>query len=251
MSTSPIEDKVLIEKFLSGFLSQEEELLFLDRKKDETFNNELEEAIIYQLGRQQLKEKLKNISTSQKNLILVKPIYRYSKIAMAIAAIAIILFSINLFFKTDQFSLNTEQLYTDYYEPYPNIYSTKGISEDRMSTIDEAMQLYDAERYATAVSSFAKITQESKTNNNVTFYYGQSLLANRDYQTAKVELKKISAGHPLYNEAQWYLGLIYLKQDSLEKTRRIYKGLLSSVGVIKQKRITELLKQIENINNHD
>ncbi len=245
MSTSPISDELLIDKFLSDTLSAEERLLFIERKETETFKVMLEEAVIRQLGRQQLKEKLKNISISQREKTPVRRFNKYYKIFIATAAIAILLFSVSIFLEIGNTVIDIDQLYKNYYEPYPNVYSSKSSNKDSITTLDKALQLYDEESYANAISTFEKIISESKTNDNITFYYAQSLLANNRFQAAQVEFRKITEKHLFYNEAQWYLGLIFLKQDSLEKTRHVYKELLPLVGAIKQRKITELLKQTE------
>lgn len=245
MSTSPISDTELIGKFLNKKLSKEEELLFLERKNDESFHLQLEETMVSQIGRQQLKSKLARIGsfndTSQTSRLLPN-IY---KIFIATAAIVTIVFAINRLFIFNRDSLSNDQLFEAYFEVYPNIYSTKGLGDIRSKPLENAFKLYDAEQYRDAVSAFAKAEKEILSNNTTSFYYGQSLIAIGDTEKAKIELEKISIENPLYNEAQWYIALAYLKEDNVDQVIKFLSNPELRFGNEKARKIKDILAKIE------
>ncbi len=238
---SSLSDELLIDKFLSATLSAEEEALFINRKEDETFNVKLEEAIVRQLGRQQLKGKLKEIGASQKPIISLNIKNKYKSLT-AIAAMLILLVSIAYLLSDN--TLTNDELFNLYYEPYLNVYAVKGDDSDNKTMLDDALQLYDAERYEEAVSAFAKIIVDHKNDNSVLFYYGQALLAIGNTSASQNQFLQIGEEYPLYMDAQWYIGLIYLKSNNTSDARTVYKNIYNKVGAKKQKQIKRILKEI-------
>ena len=240
MSIKQNSDRELIHKFLNNTLSMDEKKAFALRQQNAQFSDLLAEIIVQQKGRTELKHKLKAIGQQKHKTIRIrKNIIRFSVASSAVAAILIIaLFP----FKVEDAS----DLFEDHFEPFPNVYLTKGESETKSPLLEEAIQFYDAEAYDEAVLKFKKLN-ENELKSYVRLYYGISLLAVDDIETSKQTLNHLDANDPAYAEGQWYLGLAYLKQDSTNKAKQTLKNAMHLFGKTKQERIKKLTTKINKV----
>jgi len=239
MSTNPISDKELIEKFLRGELLEEEKFLFDSRKEDDSFLNLLETAVIAYKGRLALKERLQHIGeelSNEKSTPKRTSLYWIS----GIAAVLMLFFSV-YFFSNQQ--LSSGELFGNYFAPYPNAYTVKGTTADK-NLSKKALNYYDATKYQLAIETFEKIAAQRNLNSSEHFYYGISLLAMHKLEKAKTQFKKVTSQHPLYNEAQWYTSLSLIKQDSLAKAKTLLNNTRLQFSNSRKKNVQKLLAEL-------
>lgn len=235
-----ISDKILIDKFLSKTLLEEEKVLFEQRKNDEAFLALLEEAVIAYKGRLALKTQLQQIGNDLKTehtTTSKKPIFWISGIAASI----LLFFAIQFFLTRDTASTT---LFDTYFEVYPNIYTTKGTSSSDTET-KKAFVLYDNEKYTEAVTAFKNIASNKKLSSSECFYYGISALTIGETENAKMQFKNVSKAHPLYNEALWYTGLALIKQDSLVKAKTLLSSKELNSSTYRNNKLKKLLNELK------
>ncbi|WP_420571161.1 hypothetical protein [Kordia sp.] len=239
MNSNTISDKELIEKFLRDELREEEKRIFDTRKKDEAFMILLEEAVISYKGRLTLKQNLQNISENVNSK--TKKNNRNSNVWISRIAASLVLFFSIYFLLNKQSS--SEELFSNYFEPYPNIYTQKGGFEAE-SLSKKAFNFYDATQYKLAIETFNKIASERALRSPEHFYFGISLLSTQKPEAAKVQFKKVAVVHPFYNESQWYIALALIKQDSLSKAKTLLNNSKSKFSTTRKKEVQNLLDQL-------
>lgn len=241
MSTKQNSDKELIYKFLNNTLNEDEKKEFVSKQQNVQFSELLARIIVEQKGRIELKNTLKTISKQHlKTKSTKKRIIRFSIASSAVAAILITaLFVFNVHDSAD--------LFQDNFEPFPNVYAAKGSHNHENSKLKAALQLYDAEAYEEAILKFEQLNGND-LKGYVRLYYGISLLAVNEIEASKQTLNLLGHDDSVYNEGQWYLGLAYLKQDSLNKAKTIFINTKDSFGKSKKDQIEVLLEEINKIN---
>ena len=109
-----------------------------------------------------------------------------------------------------------EDLFHQYFEPYPDLISNRTTSDG-----SDAMFYYSSGKFAPAIASFDK---KEVLNDHEKFYQGISYLAiDKTDQAKKVFSDLLITDRAPY--AKWYLSLCYLKEHNHEKTIRSLQGI--------------------------
>jgi hypothetical protein len=231
-------DYELIEKQLLGTLNNEESLLFEDRMKDLLF---AEEFRLYQnirkasvdIGRSEIREEFviwDQEETVGKKINLNR--WRWMKIA----ATLLLLISMGILVTYLSSSKSPQQLYLEYYQPYPNLIDPlqKGEFEKNASL----SQLYEMADYSQAEKMAPRDSLEA-------FYLALSHLSMNQFETAITELKPIAdnASHRFQKAAQWYLALAYLQTEP-EKSLAVLSSISQSDNHDFSKSAGDLLKKL-------
>ncbi|MTI22669.1 hypothetical protein E1176_16675 [Fulvivirga sp. RKSG066] len=199
-----------VDRYLRGDMSREERAEFEaqieknpELKELHEFTRDTQAALeINELGA--LKQQLQQTEDR-----LRKKNNRYPWVKIA----ASLLIVITLGFVIYQFSKpNYDQLYDEYYRPYPNIVSPTNRSSEQNSL--DAYQLLERGETDKALT---KLYATSVANDTVTFYLGQALLAKGKYEEAIAKFKSIAPQSTFFEPAQWYESLAYLQTDDQEK----------------------------------
>lgn len=220
-------DYNLIDKFLRNQLDSKEKEIFNKKQKEADFQKELSLRkntipVFKKNGRETLKKKLqhfeKNIQAEKQNTQnsspRVKPINRIVWLGMA----ATLLLLMGLFWWNNQ-TINSDELFAQHFEPYPNVIAP--IVKSQMPSTTEyeiAFQKYEQEEYEDAIVLLEKInTTEGK------FYLALSHLGNKQEEktiTLLSDLTKEENSNRFFEASQWYLALAYLKSNQLEKANQ-------------------------------
>lgn len=257
----------LIDQFLTGTLDKDGQDLLNERLKDEDFRTELEWkkeslAVIKQSGRAELKNKLKSFEknlksenpnsnqptlqsiqsdkhpTASKTIPLKsrkKKVWPWIGVAASIALLLGVFFMQN----TEEKPVDYLAIYTENYQPYPNIVAPIVKSEtDSLTAYEEGFQLYEKGEYAKAIQN---LTPSNSTE--AEFYSAISFLALGKTEKAISSLNIITAdGESRFRQpAEWYLALAYLKIEDVAKAKALLSKVMETDGHPYRGRATELM----------
>lgn len=203
----------LIDNYFENNLSEAElvafnELLMSDPNfaKDVEFKKNLQ-AAAHLAERAVLKNKLKQFEPAKSKVVSINKRGVWLAAAIFILVIASTIWI--LFQKPD-----AHQLYTLYYEPYPNVVAPATRSTNNIDSATQfAFVLYDAGKYNDAAIGFQKIYANTKAPFALV-YFGICNLQIEQTTTAITALKEaITTNNDYTVIAKWYLAMAYLKND--------------------------------------
>ncbi len=155
-------------------------------------------------------------------------------ITMSVAAALLI-----LFFALKPTSNPTESLFDSYFKSYPNLYTTRQISNNLI--MEQAMRSYQKGDYQAAIEKFESIEIKSDT---LHLYLGTAYLAEGKLKGAKVEFEQVE-GSIFEDTKIWYLALTSLRAKEIDKSVEYLSKLKESspYGKISNELINQLASQ--------
>ncbi|OQX80858.1 MAG: hypothetical protein B6D61_01420 [Bacteroidetes bacterium 4484_249] len=232
--------------FQNGHLSAEGIAMWADALIDKCENelaDELKEHVDQCPGcKKQILELYGNLKEIEKHNLIpdtssdnskVIPINK--KFVYGIAAFIIILLSVAaIVYFTNGTKPDNQQLFAEYFEPYPDVITTKGINEDLLSA---GMYYYNIAKYDSAVMFYDKILENGTQKPEVLFYKGICFLALGKEEDAILNLSKVVSdnNNPYNKPATWYLALVYLKMGESKNAKRILSNIINSNTVYDKK----------------
>ena len=113
----------------------------------------------------------------------------------------------------------------EYFEPYGNAY--RPITRSHTNNVDEewnALIKYEAEDYAEALTLLSALPDQ---NDFIRMFKGVSAMQMNNYDLAKSEFQFViqSNEHPHKRAAQWYMGLILLKEGFIDRAKEYFEVL--------------------------
>lgn len=103
-----------------------------------------------------------------------------------------------------------QDLFSVYYNHYPNVISTRGVEKNM-----KGMEAYSDRDFETAVA----LWQDMPSNDTIQFYLGLAFIETGQFESALESLKKVDSGSVFNQQKNWYLGLTFLKVRDLENAR--------------------------------
>ncbi len=219
-----------IEEYLNGNLSEDERRDFEARmKSDESLNEKVanHRSLLkgLELGfNRELKSLLQQEEQMQKQISIKKnkqiKLRNYSMgLAAAVALILVSIYSIR------NQSLDSNELYFNYYTSYPNVEAPVSRSDDQ---IDNAYSFYEQGNYPRALKLFSKLNKENPLDPAPIFYSGICNLEIDNAETAitffdliqKLDQNKYS------KPAIWYEALSNLKLNRKSRTIELLNDLI-------------------------
>ena len=138
---------------------------------------------------------------------------------------------------------NTQKLYAQNYEVYPNTAFNITRGEGAASKKRDAFTAYEAHEYDKAIPAF-KALDLMDQNPVMIFYLGQSqLAANLPKQALDTFDKVIRANAEFKSEAQWYSALAALKIKDKLKATQLLTALVDTKGY-KSEQAASILKKL-------
>lgn len=243
-----IEENIdLIERYLDNRLSAEELTEFEQRKKDDKKFNELvtemntlvqgirfsereklrEELADLEAGLPEVEAKLKAETKVEKGKVVF---LKRRAFQMAVAASVVIAFG--LFYVLRPTAMSGDDLFNEFYKPYPNIIHGVERSVIPELTLEQkAYYNYEAGNYQEAINLFDEFLQENSNDNYARFYKAVSYMGLGDYTQTIPQLEVLIAEDiELSNQAQWYLGLALVKTEQYEKATEVLTKLSQSTS---------------------
>ncbi len=122
----------------------------------------------------------------------------------------------------------TKQMYNKYFEPYPNIITSKDRSEGQGNgRLNKIMNDYEEGQYAKALRKLNGYLEENPNKQKVRFYRGITNLKLGNMDKAIEDFEKVAVGgDDLSVQATWYLGLTYLRKGEQDQAVFYFRGLV-------------------------
>ncbi len=133
-----------------------------------------------------------------------------------------------LLFNCNNSSTNPPFVIQDHFSPFPNeITATEsGVAPSTMA--GQAMKLYEEGRYDQAIILFNELIQvEGSVEQRYSwiFYKGNAEMAQGQLQNALTTFSYLPGDHPLYEESQWYRGLLFLQLGQSKEAKAAFLGI--------------------------
>ncbi len=164
----------------------------------------------------------------------------YSKKWLMMAASLLLFAAAYMTFRSIS-SPSPAQIAEQWYTPYPNTYRPITRGEPKLvEDVDVALAKYEAEEYATALKLLSALPDQ---NQYILLMKGISAFEVGDYKIAKASLQQvIDEKGKQWRAAQWYMGLILLKEGFIEKAKEYLEVLAEQpTDSSYQKEATEVL----------
>ena len=141
---------------------------------------------------------------------------------------------------------NTEKLYNRFYEPMSAFSPvTRNINTDLMEKFTEAVTMYKYGEYQAAASGFSDLIQQDSSSTVIQFFAGLTQMEVGNYSRASVLLSSVTELSSDYQkDAQWYLGLSFLKTGEKPKAISCFEVLAGAEGFY-QKKARNLLRRLK------
>lgn len=170
-----------------------------------------------------------------------KRVLRYA--VAASLAVIISLGTYSLFFK----KVNDSKLVSQFYKPYDVTLVNRSANSELTSILGEALFFYDNSNYQKAVVLFEEILDNHPDMMASQLYLGISNMELKEYTKAGKSFNTvIKQNDNLYIEqAEWYLGMVYVLTDQKEKARKQFRKIKQSEGYYRDEaaRILRKLKR--------
>jgi len=248
-------NKHLISKYLEGDLNpiesrDFEDALIQDHELQEELDlyREVDEALsdteVLDM-RAQLDEIHEELSPQiiKRNKQSSKYVLRYA--VAASLAVIISLGTYGLFFK----KASDNKIVSQFYKPYDVTLVNRSANEDLSETIREALYKYESQEYIEAIALFEQILDKNPQMIASHLYTGISFLEIEEYNNAGISFNKvISQNDNLYIEqAEWYLGMVYLFTNEKEKARKQFRKIKNGEGYYRDE-ATKILRKLKRNN---
>ncbi len=242
--TTEENDIELLDQYLQNTLAPAERVALEARlQNDEGLRNTLEDLKVLQAGiressRMQIKSQLVEIENK-----LPQPgkVISFRPWAVGIAATVVLaVVSILLWPRPT----GPQELFAQYFEPYPNVImpTVRGDLEPDTTLMAKAYRAYDSGDYEKAIRFFEQVGTKDE---GVYLYLGNSYLAIDSTEKAIVCFEKVISDFDVFDEqAEWYLGMAYLKTGDLKEAKSLLSIIATKEGPykIKAERVLPNLK---------
>ncbi len=138
------------------------------------------------------------------------------------------------------------KLFDTYYQPFDAVSPvTRGMNTSQEGTYTSAVVNYRNGNYIAAASVFSSVLVKDPTSPSVRFFLGLTDIALNEYDQAIPLLEDVVASESDYGkEAQWYLGLAYLKNGNKQKAAEYFEQLSANKGFY-QDRSEKILRRLK------
>jgi TolA-binding protein len=221
-----IDFNYFIERYISGEMEPAERTWFeKEIKGNPSILSEIElrrrtNDILKQEDILDLRKKLsviaKDHSRKASVINLSNKMTRYAAVLVAIIGVGTLIY-------LPAHNLGNDELFSKYYEPAPT--ATESVTRSAGAGIEEsymqAIEYYNTGNYNCAINQFIKYTSTTSNNPEAYMMLGNSYAGISEFTEAGINFKKVvDHNDNLYIEdANWLLGLCYLKTGETEKAR--------------------------------
>ncbi len=228
-----------IERYLEGRMSGSEKVAFeSDMGSDPVLEDKVKEVIAMREGVETLvmKEKMEGFHTELETPI-PQPYRQRWIIWTAAASIAVIL-SLGIWWMTNRPSMYG-QLFEAYYTQDPGLVTAMAEPNGNYE-FDRGMIDYKSGKFDEAIARWKKLKTAKPENDTLLYFIGVSYLAGYNVEEALPYLEQVSTRQEsnFWNDANWYVGLIYLKKENR-------KEAIAALKKSGRKESAEIMQRIE------
>ncbi len=240
----------LIDRFLSGLMSEKERNDFLESlEKDADLKASYEEMkLVYDTikiaGRNELKSKLSSFEQEEiENRGKIVPLFLRRLGALA----AVLVIAIGIFYFLQDNTPTADKLFAENFEVYQNPTNIR-ITEGENSNWTKASEFYANQDFENAIKSFEASSKE-KPVYLIAFYLGSCLLSieppklNEAIENFDIVLQ---TDNDYQEQANWYKALALLKLSRIEEAGQIFQSI-SEEENYKAEAASDILKTIKKL----
>ena len=186
-----------------------------------------------------------SLATKERVIQLPTWSHRISRRVGVGLAAAILVFSL-FFVKSLSSGYSDGSIFERYYEPLEaNSYSLRGNSQLGVEKLQEAIDLYLSKDYNSAELAFSQLGNQKIHQSEILLYRGLNKMQQDKYTDAIGFFTNLLANQDQFiPEAQWYLGLCYIKTGENQKAFPLLNALSQTEGLYKNKAIV-ILKNLK------
>jgi tetratricopeptide (TPR) repeat protein len=163
-----------------------------------------------------------------------KPVAAAATIIMAVALLSV-------FSRSE----SPEQLFANYFEPYPNVFEpTQRGTDAALDKRATAFAMYEQKNYAEAAKLFNELLSEKQEPELLLLLGNANMVLNRDNEAKNNFLTLIRDYDVLDEQAKWFLSLCYLKSGEREKAKLIWEEL-GDPKITYSEKAKNLLKKVK------
>lgn len=143
-------------------------------------------------------------------------------------------------------SVTQAGLFTAYFQPYDDVISERASGDEGQLLLNNAMAAYNSRDYQAAILMFQTFLQDFPNDPAASCYLAISYLANNDLEAAGQGFKSLlNSSTGLYLElSQWYLVLIYVKQNKQPLIDTHLKVITENQGHLFHQKAVELAQEL-------
>ncbi len=226
---SDLIEKYLMKEMSVGEIKKFEKQLSKDSdlKKEFLFRKRLNEAIS-ENDVIELRESLIDITSDKNSNSLIIFIDTRRKF-LSIAATIIIFISVSLSILLP-LKQAPDQLFNSNYNTYPALANIRSIESNHEcdKLLLSSFNFYEKHDYKKASESFSKVLIMDSSNVIALFYLALCELENNNLEISEEHLYDLilRKDHLFWEQAHWYLALLYLKQEDNEKAILVFKEII-------------------------
>jgi len=194
-----------------------------------------------------LSKKLEELRALEKALPAVEsetPVVRMLHYWKPVAAAATIIMAVVLLSVFSR-SESPEQLFANYFEPYPNVFEpTQRGTDAALDKRATAFAMYEQKNYAEAAKLFNELLSAKQEPELLLLLGNANMVLNRDNEAKNNFLTLIRDYDVLDEQAKWFLSLCYLKSGEREKAKLIWEEL-GDPKITYSEKAKNLLKKVK------
>ncbi len=252
MSADRNYDAELIQKSLFGNLTNEERIDFERNSVHDSFQKEIKFqkemlSIIHNEEHERLKKVLREEEkkiVSESTGISKGRIFKLIswKTTVAAATVAILIGAFYLLQPKSQ----SEKLYAQYFNIYPNLIEVTSRGSDVTTDRQEVFNLYDAGDHMGAIDLYQE-SNSLKGDPDISFYIALSMMTTGDFDTAKLILDQLATNinHNFLPQIKWYLALIHIRYGDQSTAQKLLSDIAEDPGHYKNEEAREILDLID------
>ena len=218
-------DIEVLDKFAQNQLSEEDQVYFEGRLDVPEFKREVD--FIVDLGQvSSLRGRAIRKGELQSLEANLKEKHSKSKYKKILPWIVILILILSFLYLLKIRGTHTpEDLYAQFYEPYPNLISPLRMGEEEVDP--DVFQLYELKNYTEVIKS---LKPESTLSEPQSFYLALSYLAIEDWNQSETILEKFTNFEGrFFHAARWYRALILLRDGKPEPSKEILNSIKSDL----------------------
>ena len=224
----------LIERYFNEDLSKEElEFFEQEMQRDEKFKIEVTqyEYVFGGLKEARARKLKSDFKSLEDQLHTRRPKYNFSVSSImrygAVATVAVIVTMAAFNFSNLEPAIETEQVFSEYFRPYPNVIAPVTRSTEVLdSDLKHVMSFYDAKDYDAAIEGFDKLLADADLKNELLFYKGVALLAKGDAYEARAHFEMMDPSNNFSNQRKWYLSLALAQLDEINDAKELLNEII-------------------------
>ena len=224
----------LIERYFNEDLSKEElEFFEQEMQRDEKFKIEVNqyEYVFGGLKEARARKLKSDFKSLEDQLHTRRPKYNFSVSSImrygAVATVAVIVTMAAFNFSNLEPAIETEQVFSEYFRPYPNVIAPVTRSTEVLdSDLKHVMSFYDAKDYDAAIEGFDKLLADADLKNELLFYKGVALLAKGDAYEARAHFEMMDPSNNFSNQRKWYLSLALVQLDEINDAKELLNEII-------------------------